>query len=70
MAYLAEHRTNREIAGALVLSLNPVKRHSRQFYGELSASVRRKAVQRAGELALLGTGRTVARPARRLEGLR
>jgi hypothetical protein len=50
----AEHRTNREIADALVLSLNPVKSYARQIYGKVGVSCRRQAVPRARELGLLG----------------
>ncbi len=53
LAHLADHRSDREIAHKLVLSLNTVKWYARQIYGKLGVDNRRLAVQRAQELGLL-----------------
>jgi tetratricopeptide (TPR) repeat protein len=50
---MADHRSNREIADVLVLSLNTVKWYARQIYGKLGVNSRRQAVSRAKELGLL-----------------
>jgi LuxR family maltose regulon positive regulatory protein len=50
---LGEGRTNREIAEALVLTLNGVKKHTSNIYGKLGVHSRTQAVVRAQELALL-----------------
>jgi predicted ATPase/DNA-binding CsgD family transcriptional regulator len=55
LAHLAENHSNREIADALVVSLNTVKWYNRQIYGKLGVSSRRQAVSRARELGLLPT---------------
>lgn len=54
LSHLAENRSNREIADALVLSLNTVKWYARQIYGKLGVGDRHQAVLRARELGLLG----------------
>lgn len=51
LSLMAQHRTNREIADTLILSLNTVKWYARQIYGKLGGGGR------------TGTGR-VARRAR------
>ena len=53
LVYFAERRSDREIAEALVLSLNTVKWYARQIYGKLGVKNRRAAVSRAQELGLL-----------------
>jgi predicted ATPase/DNA-binding CsgD family transcriptional regulator len=58
LSHLKENRSNREIAAALVLSLNTVKWYNRQIYGKLGVKNRRQAVLRARELGLLPTGRS------------
>ncbi len=55
---LADHHTNREIAGLLTLSLNTVKWYARQIYSKLGVGNRRQAVDRANELGLLRTSAT------------
>jgi predicted ATPase/DNA-binding CsgD family transcriptional regulator len=56
LAHMAEHRSNREIADVLVLSLNTVKWYARQIYGKLGVNGRRQAVSRARELGLIENG--------------
>jgi DNA-binding CsgD family transcriptional regulator len=53
LEHLAANRSNREIADALVVSLNTVKWYNRQIYGKLGVNSRRQAVTRARELGLL-----------------
>ena len=53
LATLSEGLTNREIAQALVISLNTVKTHLKSVYGKLGVHDRRSAVARARELELL-----------------
>jgi predicted ATPase/DNA-binding CsgD family transcriptional regulator len=60
LSYLAERRTNREIADSLVLSLNTVKWYARQIYDKLAVGNRRQAVVRARELGLLSSGDSTA----------
>jgi LuxR family maltose regulon positive regulatory protein len=50
---IAAGRKNREIADALVISVNTVKVHIGNIYGKLGVSNRVQAVARAQELALL-----------------
>jgi LuxR family maltose regulon positive regulatory protein len=50
---LAEGRSNREIAEALVITLNGVKKHNSNIYGKLGVHSRTQAVVRAQELGLL-----------------
>jgi predicted ATPase/DNA-binding CsgD family transcriptional regulator len=57
LSCMAEHRSNREIADELVLSLNTVKWYARQIYGKLGVNSRQQAVSRAWELGLLPTRR-------------
>jgi LuxR family maltose regulon positive regulatory protein len=45
--------TNRQIADALVISLNGVKKHNSNIYGKLGVHSRTQAVVRAQELGLL-----------------
>jgi len=56
LSHMADHRSNREIADVLVLSLNTVKWYARQIYSKLEVSSRRQAVSRARELGLLENG--------------
>jgi LuxR family maltose regulon positive regulatory protein len=53
LSYMAENRSNREIADLLVLSLNTVEWYARQIYGKLGVNSRRRAVSRARDLGLL-----------------
>jgi predicted ATPase/DNA-binding CsgD family transcriptional regulator len=53
LVHLAASHSNREIADALVVSLNTVKWYNRQIYGKLGVNSRRQAVTRARELGLL-----------------
>jgi LuxR family maltose regulon positive regulatory protein len=46
-----------EIAGALMVSLNTVRTHTKNIYGKLGVNSRRAAVRRAEELALLSRSR-------------
>jgi DNA-binding CsgD family transcriptional regulator len=66
LSYLAENRSNREIADALVLSLNTVKWYARQIYGKLGVANRRQAVARARVLGLLAAGVPAALPPHKL----
>jgi LuxR family maltose regulon positive regulatory protein len=50
---LGEGRSNREIAEALVLTVNGVKKHTSNIYGKLGVHSRTQAVVRAQELAIL-----------------
>jgi LuxR family maltose regulon positive regulatory protein len=50
---LGEGRTNREIAEALVITLNGVKKHTSNIYGKLGVHSRTQAVVRAQELGIL-----------------
>lgn len=50
---LAQGKTNREIADALVLSVNTVKWYNRQIYGKLGVGNREEAAARARELGLV-----------------
>jgi predicted ATPase/DNA-binding CsgD family transcriptional regulator/tetratricopeptide (TPR) repeat protein len=63
LTHLAEHRTNREIADLLVLSVNTVKWYARQIYDKLGVGNRRQAVARAWALGLLpASDSTAPRP--------
>jgi DNA-binding CsgD family transcriptional regulator len=53
LTLLANHRTNKEIASSLNLSVNSVKWYARQIYGKLGIANRRDAVVKASELGLL-----------------
>jgi LuxR family maltose regulon positive regulatory protein len=50
---LGEGRSNREIAEALVITVNGVKKHTSNIYGKLGVHSRTQAVVRAQELGLL-----------------
>jgi LuxR family maltose regulon positive regulatory protein len=50
---LGEGCSNREIAEALVITLNGVKKHTSNIYGKLGVHSRTQAVVRAQELGLL-----------------
>ena len=54
LGLLAAGRTNREIAGELVVALDTVKKHVSHVLGKLGAANRTQAVARARELRLLG----------------
>jgi predicted ATPase/DNA-binding CsgD family transcriptional regulator len=62
LSLMAEHLTNREIAGKLILSLNTVKWYARQIYGKLGVGGRREAVSRATDLGLLGDTPVLSAP--------
>ena len=49
---LTAGKSNREIAGALVVSLDTVKKHLTHIFGKLGSSSRTEAVARARELGL------------------
>ena len=66
LSYMAQHLTNREIADALILSLNTVKWYARQIYGKLGVDGRREAVSRARDLGLLADAPAVSMPPRKL----
>jgi len=53
LRFLAEHRTNQEIAQAMCVSVNTVKTHLKNVYGKLGVHSRKRAVTRAKELGLL-----------------
>jgi LuxR family maltose regulon positive regulatory protein len=53
---LAEGKSNKEIAGDLVLSLYTVKSHARNIYGKLGAKNRTQAVAQARLLGILPQG--------------
>jgi LuxR family maltose regulon positive regulatory protein len=55
MRSVAAGLTNREIAEALFISPETVKKHTASIYGKLSARHRAHAVARARELDLLDT---------------
>jgi LuxR family maltose regulon positive regulatory protein len=50
---LGQGCTNRDIAEALVITLNGVKKHTSNIYGKLGVHSRTQAVVRAQELGLL-----------------
>jgi LuxR family maltose regulon positive regulatory protein len=50
---LGEGRSNREVAEALVITLNGAKKHASNIYGKLGVHSRTQAVLRAQELGLL-----------------
>jgi LuxR family maltose regulon positive regulatory protein len=52
LRFLAEHRTNQEIAQAMCVSVNTVKTHLKNVYGKLGVHSRKRAVTRAKELGL------------------
>jgi LuxR family transcriptional regulator, maltose regulon positive regulatory protein len=52
-ACLATNLSQREIGGALYVSLNTVKTHTRGIFRKLHASNRREAVERARTLGLI-----------------
>jgi DNA-binding NarL/FixJ family response regulator len=54
LLFLAEGRTNREIAGAMVVSVATVKTHLVHVYAKLGARNRNEALGRAVSLGLLG----------------
>ena len=53
MRLVASGRTNREIAGELVLSTRTVDMHVRNILGKLRCRTRTEAAAKAGELGLL-----------------
>ena len=53
LALLAEGKTNKEIAQALVIAPATVKKHSTNIYQKLQAHNRREAVAKATRLGLL-----------------
>jgi DNA-binding CsgD family transcriptional regulator len=55
LAMLVGHRSNKEIASSLSLSVNSVKWYARQIYGKLGVENRRQVAARASELGLLST---------------
>ncbi len=61
LRYLPTNLSRPEIAGELSVSPNTVNAHIRSIYAKLGVRDRSSAVQRARELRLLATGRTVAR---------
>ena len=50
---LAEGQTNQQIADALIVSVNTVKKHTSNIYGKLGVQNRTQAILRAGELKLV-----------------
>jgi LuxR family maltose regulon positive regulatory protein len=50
---IAAGKSNKDIAAALTVTLNTVKKHSSHIYGKLGVSGRTQAVARARELALI-----------------
>jgi predicted ATPase/DNA-binding CsgD family transcriptional regulator len=50
---LAQGKTNRELADALVLSINTIKWHNRQIYSKLNVNNREQAAKRAYQLGLI-----------------
>ena len=50
---LGEGYSNRDIAEALVITVNGVKKHASNIYGKLGVHSRTQAVVRARELGLL-----------------
>ena len=54
LAFLAEGRTNREIASAMAVTLATVKTHLVHVYAKLGARNRNEALGKALELGLLG----------------
>lgn len=62
LSLLAQGKTNREIAEALVWSLNTVKWYARQIYGKLGVGDRHQAAQRALALGLLQDEQAEALP--------
>ena len=59
LRYLPTNLSRPEIAGELSVSLHTVNTHVRRIYAKLQVSDRSSAVQRARELRLLSTGRTL-----------
>jgi RNA polymerase sigma factor (sigma-70 family) len=53
LALLAQRLSNKEIAQALVISPQTVKRHATNLYQKLQAGGRREAVAKATRLGLL-----------------
>lgn len=53
LEFLAQRKSNRDVAEALVLSIHTVKWHNRQIYGKLGVSNREQAVTRARTLGLV-----------------
>jgi len=53
LRFLAERRTNQEIAQAMCVSVNTVKTHLKNVYGKLDVHSRKRAITRAKELGLL-----------------
>ena len=56
LARLGQRWSNKEIAAALHVSPETVKRHAATIYAKLGAGGRRAAAQRAAELGLLPAG--------------
>src|SRR5689334_20533052 len=54
LGLLAQGQTAPDIAQALVLAVSSVKWHIQQLYGKLDVNSKQAAIQRAGELGLLG----------------
>jgi ATP/maltotriose-dependent transcriptional regulator MalT len=57
LALVAEGRSNREIAEALIVSENTAKYHVRQLFNKLGTNSRAEAVSRAVALGLLSPRR-------------
>jgi LuxR family maltose regulon positive regulatory protein len=54
LGLMAQGLSNPEIAKELFISVTTVKTHAKNIYGKLNVKNRFQAIQRAGELNLLG----------------